>query len=82
MKYMWLKISVSPEKKKMDFFFSNFPQGLKVFPNLFPCVYKQEELYYLCSKYKATDQLCSYYTADLHLCFCIGKIQFSYDVAQ
>ena len=31
-----IKISVSPEKSKM-IFFSNFPQGLKEFPNLFPC---------------------------------------------
>ena len=32
-----IKISVSPEERKMDFL--NFPQGLKVFPNLFLCVY-------------------------------------------
>ena len=33
-----IKISVSPENRKTDFF-SNFSQELKVFPNLFPCVY-------------------------------------------
>ena len=26
-----------------------------------------------CSENKGADQLCSYCTADLHLCFCIGK---------
>ena len=30
-------------------------------------------MYYLCSEYKGTDQLCSYCTADLRLCFGIGK---------
>ena len=29
------------------------------------------DLQYLCSKKKGTDQLCSYYTADLRLCLCI-----------
>ena len=33
-----IKISVSPEERKW-IFFSNFSQGLKVFPNLFLCVY-------------------------------------------
>ena len=32
-----IKISASPEKGKMDF--SNFSKELKVFPNLFLCVY-------------------------------------------
>ena len=32
-----------------------------------------EELYYLCSKNKGADQLCSYCTADLRLCFRMGK---------
>ena len=32
-----------------------------------------EELYYLSSKNKGADQLCSYCTADLRLCFRIGK---------
>ena len=31
------------------------------------------KLYYLCSENKGADQLCSYCTADLHLCFRIGK---------
>ena len=43
----------------------------------------EEILYYLCSENKRADQLCSYCTADLHLCFrlsillvfsCIGSI--------
>ena len=34
---------------------------------------KVEELYYLSSENKGADQLCSYCTADLRLCFCIGK---------
>ena len=33
----------------------------------------EEGLYYLSSKNKGADQLCSNYTADLHLCFRIGK---------
>ena len=34
--------------------------------------FKEEEgCYYLCSKIKNADQLCSYCTADLHLCFCL-----------
>ena len=33
----------------------------------------EEELYYPSSKNKDTDQLCSYCTADLYLCFRIGK---------
>ena len=37
-------------------------------------IYVEEELYYLKSENKFTDQLCSYYcTADLHLCFRMGK---------
>ena len=35
--------------------------------------YVEEELYYLCSKNQGADQLCSYFTADLRLCFCIGE---------
>ena len=38
----------------------------------------KEELYYLSSENKGADQLCSYCTADLRLCFCIGK-KFSHD---
>ena len=34
---------------------------------------KEEELYFLCSENKDADQLCSYNTADLHLCFRICK---------
>ena len=33
----------------------------------------EEELYYQCSENKGADQLCSYCTADLRLCFRIGK---------
>ena len=36
---------------------------------------KVEGLYYLCSENKGTDQLCSYWAADLHLCFRICKRQ-------
>ena len=33
----------------------------------------EEDLYYLCSETKGADQLCSCCTADVRLCFCIGK---------
>ena len=33
----------------------------------------EEELYYTCGENKGADQLCSYCTADLRLCFRIGK---------
>ena len=33
----------------------------------------EEEPYYPCSENKGTDQLCNYCTADLRLCFRIGK---------
>ena len=33
----------------------------------------EEEVYYPSSENKGTDQLCSYWTADLHLCFRICK---------
>ena len=36
-------------------------------------VYIEEELYYPCSENKGADQLCSYCTADLGLCFRIGN---------
>ena len=39
------------------------------------------ELYYPSSENKGTDQLCSYCTADLRLCFRICKKFFSYDAA-
>ena len=36
-------------------------------------------MYYSCSENKGADQLCSYCTADLRLCFRIGKnLIFSY----
>ena len=37
-------------------------------------IQEEEELYYLCSKNKGADQVCTYCTADLRLCFLIGKI--------
>ena len=37
---------------------------------------KEEELYYPSSKNKGADQLCSYCTADLRLCFRLGKNPF------
>ena len=33
----------------------------------------KEVLYYPSSENKVVDQLCSYFTADLRLCFCTGK---------
>ena len=36
-------------------------------------ILEEEGLYNPCSKNKGTDQLCSYCTTDLRLCFCIGK---------
>ena len=36
-------------------------------------IYEEEGLYYLCSKNKGADQLCSYCAADLRLCFLIFK---------
>ena len=41
----------------------------------------EEELYYLSSENKGADQLYNYCTADLRLCFYIGKIFFFLDVA-
>ena len=34
---------------------------------------EEEEVYYPCSESTGADQLCSYCTADLRLCFHIGK---------
>ena len=42
---------------------------------------QEEELYYLCSENKGADQLCSYCTADLRLCFRICKFLVSYYAA-
>ena len=50
-------------------------RGLK-----FP-IKKVEGLYYLCSKYKGTDQVRSYCKADLHLFFHISQCWFSHDTA-
>ena len=36
-------------------------------------IHKVEELYYLCSENKGADQLCSYCTADMRLCFRIWE---------
>ena len=42
-------------------------------------IYKVEELYYLCSENKGTDQLHGYHTANLRLCFHIfAKSRFSH----
>ena len=43
---------------------------------------KEEELYYPSSENKYADQLCSYCSSDLHLCFGICKKRFSHDMAQ
>ena len=37
----------------------------------------EEELYYLCGENKGADQLCSYCTADLRLCFAYANCWFS-----
>ena len=34
----------------------------------------EEDLYYLRSENKGADQLCSYCTADLRLCFCMCRL--------
>ena len=39
-------------------------------------------MYYRCGENKGADQLCSYCTADLHICFCTDKNPVSNDVAQ
>ena len=39
-------------------------------------IYEEEGLYHPCSENKVADQLCSYCTADLRLCFRIGKMLF------
>ena len=41
----------------------------------------EKGLWYLSSKNKGGDQLCSFCTADLHLCFIIGKMWLSHDAA-
>ena len=42
----------------------------------------EKELFYACSENKGTDQLCSYCTADVGLCFLhYAKVWFSQDVA-
>ena len=44
---------------------------------------QEEESDYPCSENKGADhdQLCSYCTADLRLCFAYAKIRFSHEVA-
>ena len=37
-------------------------------------IYVEEEFYYPCSEKKGADQLCSYCTADLRLCFRICRL--------
>ena len=37
-------------------------------------ILEEERLYYLCSKNKGADQLCSYCTADLCLWFCLNRL--------
>ena len=36
-------------------------------------ILEEEEWYYLCSENNLADQMCSYCTADMGLCFRIGK---------
>ena len=52
----------------------NLPvQSLKMVRNLKFGIEEAEKLYYQSSENKGADQLCSYCTAYLHLCFHIGK---------
>ena len=41
-------------------------------------IYEEDVFYYLCSEAKGADQLGSNCTADLRLCFRIGKIRLSH----
>ena len=51
---------------------TNWPlQPLKQARSLTFQTKEEEGLYYLCSENKGDDQLCSFGTADLYLCFCI-----------
>ena len=53
---------------------TNWPvQTMKMARSLKYQIYEEDWLYYMCSINKGADQLCSYCTADLQLCFCIGK---------
>ena len=45
-------------------------------------IYKEEELYYLCSENNSADQLRGYCEVDLRLCFRICKKPFFHDMAQ
>ena len=44
-------------------------------------IQKVDDLYYLCSESKGAGQLCHYYTANLCLCFRLGKVRFSREAA-
>ena len=44
-------------------------------------MYEVEGLFNLCSENKGADQLRGYREADLRLCLCICKNQFSHDAA-
>ena len=48
-------------------------QSQKLAISLNVWIKQEEDLYYPCSENKGADQLCSNCTADLLLCFCIGK---------
>ena len=50
----------------------NMTRGLKFW------ILEEEDLCYLCSKNKRADQLPSYCTSDLHLCFRMCKMRFSH----
>ena len=51
-------------------------QSQKMAKNLELQIKEEEGLYYLCSENKGADQLCSNCTADLRLCFRMGKNPF------
>ena len=50
--------------------------SLKIWVNV------EEELYCTWGEYKGADQLCSYCTTDLRLCFRLAKIWFSHDAVK
>ena len=57
-----------------DQFCTNQPvQSQKITRSLKFWIWAEEEWYYPSSKNKGVDQLCSYCTADLRLCFLIGN---------
>ena len=62
------------EKPRLQGSYTNWPVQLKKMTRNFKFRFKKEmNLYYSCSNNKGADQLCSYFTADMCLCFFIGN---------